>query len=64
MSDVVNLRLHRKRKRRAAKDDAAAANRTAHGRPKAETEKAKLVRALEEKRLDMHRRAADEDERG
>ncbi len=56
--------MHRKRKRRAEKDVAADANRLTHGRPKAETVKAKLVRALDEKRLDMHRRAADEDERG
>ncbi len=64
MNEVVNLRLHRKRKRRAEKDDAAVANRLAHGRPKAETTKEKLIRALEEKRLAMHRRAADGDDRG
>jgi Domain of unknown function (DUF4169) len=64
MGEIVNLRLKRKRRRRAEKEDAAAANRLAHGRPKAETTKAKLIRALEAKRLAMHRREADEDDRG
>ena len=36
MSAVVNLRMARKRKARATKQDAAAENRARHGRTKAE----------------------------
>jgi hypothetical protein len=57
MSEIVNLRLHRKRKRRAGQDDAATANRLAHGQPKSVTMKEERIRALQKKRLDMHRRA-------
>ena len=64
MSDVVNLRLHRKRKRRSEKDDAAAQNRLAHGRPKDEAMKEERLRALQSKRLDMHRRVPGEERDG
>ena len=36
MGDVVSLKLHRKRKDRAAKDEQAAENRAKFGRSKAE----------------------------
>lgn len=36
MADIVNLRLRRKQKARAAADEAATANRAKFGRPKAE----------------------------
>jgi Domain of unknown function (DUF4169) len=64
VSDPLNLRLARKHKRRAEKEAEAAAKRLAHGRSKGETTKAKLVSALEEKRLEMHRRAPDDKDCG
>jgi hypothetical protein len=57
MSDIVNLRLARKRKRRAEKESVAAANRLRHGRSAAEQQESLLARRLDEKRLDGHRRA-------
>jgi hypothetical protein len=56
MGDVINLRLHRKRKDRAEKEAAAAANRTKFGRTKAEKEASRAVVDLETRRLDGHRR--------
>jgi Domain of unknown function (DUF4169) len=56
MTEIVNLRLTRKRKRRAEQDEAATANRLAHGCPKAEKTRADRVRALDATRLEGHRR--------
>jgi hypothetical protein len=56
MGDIVSLKLHRKRKTRAAKDEHAAENGARFGRAKAERE---LTEALEEKAakdLDAHKR--------
>jgi hypothetical protein len=64
MSEIVNLRLHRKRKRRAEKNEAASANRLAHGRSKTEAMTQKGLRALEDKRLEMHRRMPEEERDG
>jgi hypothetical protein len=61
MAEIVNLRHSRKRKARAEKEREAAANRLAHGRPKVETTKTSLVRALDEKRLEAHRRKSQDD---
>jgi hypothetical protein len=56
MGDIVSLKLHRKRKDRAAKDDQAAENRARFGRTKQEK---KLTAADKEKSardLDGHKR--------
>ena len=42
MSNVVNLRMARKRKARAEKEQAAGENRALHGRSKAEKERDRL----------------------
>lgn len=63
MAEVVNLRLARKRKARAEKDDVAAANRALFGQSKAEKDRKKAVETLETKRLDGHFRG-DEDKDG
>lgn len=42
MSSVVNLRMVRKRKARADKEQAASENRALHGRTKAEKERDRL----------------------
>ena len=60
MGDVVNLRLHRKRKDRAAKEATAAANRSKFGRTKAEKETSRAVVELETRRRDGHRRDDDQ----
>lgn len=57
MADLVNLRQARKRKRRSEQESAKAANRKAHGQTASERKKTNLVRALEERRLEGHRRA-------
>ena len=57
MGEIVSLKLHRKRKTRAAKEDLAAENRVQFGRAKAEK---KLTDALNEKAakdIDKHKRA-------
>lgn len=56
MNEIVNLRLARKRRRRAAKEDAAAQNRLTHGRSKAEKTQAGAISTLDERRLEGHRR--------
>lgn len=61
MGDVINLRLHRKRKDRQAKEAEAAANRAKHGRTKAEKETVRAVVDLEARRLEGHRRTSEDD---
>ena len=61
MGDVINLRLHRKRKDRAEKEAAAATNRVKFGRTKAEKETLKANADLDLRRLDGHRRGDGED---
>ena len=56
MAEIINLRQARKRKRRSDKEDAAAANRRTHGRPAAEKTATRLVRDLEARRVEGHRR--------
>jgi len=56
MGEIVNLKLHRKRKDRAAKESEAAENRLQFGRTKADKE---LTEALNDKALkdiDHHKR--------
>lgn len=55
MGDVINLRLHRKRKDREEREAAAAENRVKHGRTKAEKETARAVVDLQVRRHDAHR---------
>jgi hypothetical protein len=62
VSDVVNLRQARKRRRREEKERTAEANRLLHGRPKEETLRTRLARDMEARRLDGHRRAEPEAE--
>ncbi len=56
MGEVVNLRMARKRKARAGREDTAARNRAAHGMSRAEKEANKAARDRAEKALDGHRR--------
>lgn len=63
MGDAVNLRLFRKAKARAEAKGKAAAARAKSGLSRAEREAADRIRALEERRLDAHKRmfsAADD----
>lgn len=55
MGDVINLRLHRKRKDRTKRDETAAENRAKFGRTKAEKELERAVVDIESRRLDGHR---------
>jgi hypothetical protein len=56
MSEVVNLRLARKRRAREEAESQAAKRRAQFGRPKAETQAEQQRRALAERALDGHRR--------
>ena len=56
MAEIVNLRQARKRKKRGDKERDADENRRAHGRSAAEKTKARLMREIDEKRLEAHRR--------
>lgn len=55
MGDVVSLKLHRKRKDRAAKDELAAENRAKFGRSKAEKKLTDAETAKAAKDLDAHK---------
>jgi hypothetical protein len=61
LSEIVNLRQARKRKRRDEKERAAEASRLAHGRTKDEKERTKLSKELEAKQLEGHRRESGEE---
>ena len=56
MGDVVNLRLARKRKARAVKEQEAAENRARFGRTSDEKVAGRLTAELEQRRLDAHLR--------
>lgn len=60
MGDVVSLRLHRKRRDRAAKEEQAAENRVRFGRTKAEKERQGKEADLAARRLEGHRRTGDD----
>lgn len=64
MAEIVNLRQARKRKRRDERERDAAANRLLHGQTGGEKAKLRLSRALDEKRLEGHRRDGAEAEDG
>jgi hypothetical protein len=61
MGDVINLRLHRKRKVRTTRDAKASENRAKFGRTKAEKERELALADLEAKRLDEHQLPDDSD---
>ena len=56
MADIINLRRARKVRDRAARGAAAAENRRAFGRSKAETELTEAAAAQAARRLDGHKR--------
>lgn len=62
MGEIINLRRHRKTKARQAAADAAAANRAAFGRTKAERDTQAAIEKLELRRLDGHKRDEPTDE--
>ena len=55
MGDIVNLKLHRKRKKHAEKETEAANNRARFGRAKDERQLTEAKRARDVKRLDDHK---------
>ena len=56
MGEIVSLKLHRKRKDRAAKEDTAAENRVQFGRTKAEKELTEAQNEKAAKDLEQHKR--------
>jgi Domain of unknown function (DUF4169) len=56
MAEIVNLKLHRKRKERAVRDEQAVENRAKFGRSKAEKALSEREKDLAEKALDAHKR--------
>ncbi|MGB3387502.1 MAG: DUF4169 family protein [Pseudaminobacter sp.] len=65
MSNIINLRLARKRKARTDKEQAAEQNRVLFGRSKAEKVEAQKRAECEARLLDGHRRdRADEGDDG
>ena len=59
MAEIVNLRMRRKQDKRRRQDEAAAANRLAHGVGKAERDVTAQRRAKAARELDQHRRDHD-----
>lgn len=55
MADVVNLRIARKRKARAGKDQAASENRAFHGRTGLEKRRDRLEREKSASFVESHR---------
>ena len=56
MGEIVNLKRHRKRKDRAAKEEIAAENRVQFGRTKAEKELTEAQNEKAAKDLEQHKR--------
>ena len=56
MGEIVSLKLHRKRKDRAAKEDIAAENRAQFGRSKAERKLTETLNGKAAEDLDGHKR--------
>jgi hypothetical protein len=61
MSDVVNLRQARKRKRRAENEREAADKRHTHGLSAKAKKTRRLKHEFDMRRLDGHRRTSDDD---
>lgn len=57
MAEPINLRQARKARERAAREAAAAVNRAAHGRTRAERERDAAAEALRRRLLDGAKRA-------
>ncbi|MBI1980435.1 MAG: DUF4169 family protein [Methylocystis sp.] len=62
MGEIVNLRRARKARDKRVKDEAAQANRAAHGRSKAERDLTAAQARLETAKLDAHRRESETDD--
>lgn len=60
MAEIINLRQARKARARVARDVEAAANRAAHGRPKAERRLAEAEAARAARRVEGHRREPED----
>jgi len=60
VGEVVNLRLARKRKARAEKEQVAERNRAVHSRTKAERERDEVEAGRAGRFLDGHRRDGDD----
>lgn len=56
MGEIVSLKLHRKRKNRAAKEEMAAENRVQFGRSKAEKALTEATNEKAARDLDQHKR--------
>ncbi|MFZ5671887.1 MAG: DUF4169 family protein [Pseudomonadota bacterium] len=56
MSEIVNLKRHRKRLARAKDEQKAAENRRRFGRPKAEREREEAEDARAQRHIDGHKR--------
>jgi hypothetical protein len=56
MSEIVNLKRHRKRVARAEEEQQAAENRRRFGRSKAEREREEAEEALAKRHIDGHKR--------
>ena len=56
MSEIVNLKRHRKRLARAEDEQKAAENRRRFGRPKAEREREEVEEARAQRHIDGHKR--------
>lgn len=56
MGEIVSLKLHRKRKARAAEEETAARNRVQFGRSKAEKTLTEATNEKAAKDLDSHKR--------
>ena len=56
MGEIVSLKLHRKRKDRAAKEEIAAENRVQFGRSKADRKLTDARNEMAQKDLDQHKR--------
>jgi hypothetical protein len=61
-AEIVNLRMARKRKARAAEETKAAGNRALHGRSKADRQRERLETERGQRTLDGHRLAAKDDD--
>ena len=56
MGEIVNLKLERKRRERAAKEEDAAAKRAKFGQPKSERKLTGARKKKEDEKLDGHKR--------
>jgi uncharacterized protein DUF4169 len=55
MAEIINLRLARKSKSRAERDEQAALNRAKHGRSRSERDNFEANKRLAERHVDGHR---------